>query len=336
MREAHYFAGFKLARQGFYDRATGELEESRRWGPREVNALYELGNVYARSGRYKDAVEAYFQALDANAGYDEIYYNIGAVESGHLNNPEASIPYFLESLFINPVSPAAYNSLSNVYLKDPARYAGRCVRLLKTAASMFPSDPNYWNNLGYLYSLARRYGEAKDAYERALIINPDLDVAARNLWSLSRRSGKPAGKLFEGLSNLRKLRGLEARGDRGAQAESLAMETIREIPRFPQPRLILATILASRGDLAASAAQARGLLSQSPGNVQADFDAQLLLAVINEREGKLPEAARRYRAAVALNPASEAAQKGLERLKKYQESDGRPRKATEGAGRFAP
>ncbi len=317
MREAHYFAGFKLARQGFYDRAAAELEESRRWGPREVNALYELGNVYARSGRYKDAVDAYVQALGANAGYDEIYYNIGAVESGHLSNPEASIPYFRESLFINPVSPAAYNSLSNVYLKDPARYAGKCVRLLKTAALMFPSDPNYWNNLGYLYSLARRYGEAKDAYERALIINPDLEVAARNLWSLSRRSGKPDGGLFEGLSNLRKLRGLVSRGDRGAGAESLAMETIREIPRFPQPRLILATILASRGDVAASEAQARELLSQSPGNVQADFDAQLLLAVLNEREGKLPEAARHYRAAVALSPGSDAAQKGLERLKKY-------------------
>ncbi len=310
MRETHYFAGFKLSRQGFYERAITELEESRSWGPREVNALYELGNVYARSGRYQDAVAAYSQALEANAGYDEIYYNIGAVESGHLNHPEEAIPYFLVALFINPVSPSAYNSLSNVYLKDPARYALACERLLKKAASIFPSDPNYWNNLGYLYSLARRFDAAENAYERALIINPDLAVAARNLWSLGRRSGKPVDRLLAGLTELRRLRDIATRGEAGPAAESLARKAIRDLPRFPQPRLILANILAARGEAAAAAEQARELLRLSPGNAQADYQAELLVASFEEGRGRLAEAARHYRIAFALNPASVAAQKG--------------------------
>ncbi|MEK7382839.1 MAG: O-antigen ligase family protein, partial [Elusimicrobiota bacterium] len=66
-REAFYFAGFKQVRQGNLPAATLDLERSRFWGPREVNALYELGNVYARSARPADAARAYREALDANA-----------------------------------------------------------------------------------------------------------------------------------------------------------------------------------------------------------------------------------------------------------------------------
>src|SRR5207248_1948758 len=84
-REVWYFAGFKLLRQSeqlpsLRPSAIRALETSRDWGPPEVNALYELGNSYARSDRFVDADKAYGQAIDANAGYDEIYYNVAAIK----------------------------------------------------------------------------------------------------------------------------------------------------------------------------------------------------------------------------------------------------------------
>ena len=102
--------------------AVKALEDSKHWGPPEVNAIYELGNAYARLERYVDADKTYSAALNANAGYDEIYYNIGAIKSSRLGQSEAAIDYYRTSWLINPLSPEIYNSLGNLYLQNPSKY----------------------------------------------------------------------------------------------------------------------------------------------------------------------------------------------------------------------
>src|SRR5262249_28350727 len=95
-QEIHYFRGFKLSKSsGAIDQARAELELAWQWYPRDVNTNYELANAYARLAQEnmqagipskadfwrKKSVWAYQESLDSNCGYDEIYFNLAAVQS---------------------------------------------------------------------------------------------------------------------------------------------------------------------------------------------------------------------------------------------------------------
>ena len=185
-REVHYFSGFKLARQGDMAGAVEQLEISKRWGPPEVNAIYELGNAYARSGSFKRAEENYQAALDANAGYDEIFFNKGSIEANHLGDISAAINNFRVSWWINPLLRDVYNSLGALYLRDPVKYLPEALDLLSYGVKVFPQTAGFWNNLGYLETLNKNYAEAINDYQKALQINPGLTAARKNLEVLTR------------------------------------------------------------------------------------------------------------------------------------------------------
>jgi O-antigen ligase/Tfp pilus assembly protein PilF len=185
-RETHYFAGFKLVRQGDLSGAIQELESSRAWGPPEVNAIYELGNAYARTGFFKKADQSYAQALKANAGYDEIYFNIGSIRANHLGEISSAIDYFRVSWLINPLLLDIYDSLGALYLRDPSRYLSPALELMASAVRFFPQSASFWNNLGYLETLKGDYIDAENSYRQALKINPSLVAAQKNLSVLLR------------------------------------------------------------------------------------------------------------------------------------------------------
>jgi Flp pilus assembly protein TadD len=50
-----------------------------------------------------------------------------------------------------------------------------------------------WNNLGYIYQTTGSIAEARQAYLRALVLNPDYLKAANNLERLDATSAAPSG-----------------------------------------------------------------------------------------------------------------------------------------------
>ncbi len=64
------------------------------------------------------------------------------------------------------------------------------VALWEATAKRSPFKARVHHNLGYAYSLARRFGEAEQAYGRALALDPGLEVARVNLERLRRERGK--------------------------------------------------------------------------------------------------------------------------------------------------
>ncbi|MBI5629469.1 MAG: O-antigen ligase family protein [Elusimicrobia bacterium] len=203
-REWRYFSGFKLLRHSALAQASQQLEKARDWGPPEVNSLYELGNSYARAQRFQEARKAYAAALQANAGYDEIYYNIGVIEAAHLGSPRQAIPFLEAALCINPLSAEAHNQLQNIYLGDPQSHAERAEALLKRALALHPGNPSHWNNLGFLRALSSDYPAAERAYAQALRLDPNFSAAERNLLALARQSGRPIHPIVERLPLLRR------------------------------------------------------------------------------------------------------------------------------------
>lgn len=309
-REARYFSGFKLIRNGNLPAAIKELERSRSWGPREVNALYELGNAYARSGRPADAVGAYREALDANAGYDEIYFNAATVYNAHLKRTEDAARFYRTAWSLNPLSPEIYNALSAFYLSDPARWRAPARELLETAVRVFPNNPNHWNNLGYLLTLDKDWEGAEKAYARALMLSPELALAEQNLSALARQSGRRRHPLLDALPRLRALEQAVGRKDWSDRTLALAAALTRELPDMPKPRFIHGTLLLARGRLAEAAAELEKVASLDALGAA----PRLNLAGAYLGLGRREEGIAMLRAALAVEPANAQARAQLQAL----------------------
>ncbi|MBI4386875.1 MAG: tetratricopeptide repeat protein [Elusimicrobia bacterium] len=212
-REVRYFLGFKLLRTGHLAPALDFLHSAYRWHSREVNTNYEMGNAYARSGLFDKASWAYQEALRANAGYDEIYFNLGTVIHQKLGRPEEALKYYRAALAINPLSAEAATNLAVLYLQNASKYAADAEVLLRRASRIFPNHVLFRSNLGYLYSVTGRPGQAIEAWSGILRDHPDERAVEQNLRDLASRSGLPVPPILAQLGAFRELEGRIARRD---------------------------------------------------------------------------------------------------------------------------
>ena len=181
MEEVNFFEGFKLSKAGVdLVGASRALEKAYGWHQLDVNNNYELANVYARLGAADKALWMYRRALDANSGYDEIFFNRATVltQAGRL--PEAAANYEF-CLAINPLSHEAYNALAAIYMKNFAANSSKLETLYLQGVSVFPQDKDLWNNLGYVYAQRNDWEKAFPAYRRAIEIDPNFQTAQGNL-----------------------------------------------------------------------------------------------------------------------------------------------------------
>jgi tetratricopeptide (TPR) repeat protein len=190
--EANFFEGFKLSKAGIDLVSAGRhLASAYEWHHLEVNNNYELGNVYARLGDKEKALWMYQRALDANAGYDEIYFNRATMLMQMGREAEAITNYRI-CLSINPASHEAYNALATLYFKDVSKYATDIETLYQRGLTLYSGDKEMWNNLGYLYTQRQDWTKAAAAYQKALEIDPGFVLARRNLAVILQKMRTPA------------------------------------------------------------------------------------------------------------------------------------------------
>ncbi len=299
-REAWYFAGFKEIRQGNMPAAARSLEHSRAWGPREVNSIYELGNVYARSGQAAKAAEAYEGALKANAGYDEIFFNLGTVYASQLGRPDRAGGYFETAWALNPLSEPVLNGLSAFYLRDPAKNKAAAQELLAEATRIFPENVNHWNNLGYLLMMDKRWPEAEAAYVRAIEISPEAAALERNLLALATQSGRPKPAVLNDLAELRALDGDVSKGDWSPKALKRAASLVERRPAFLKARFIYGSLLLANGRAAQAAVELEGVVAQDSRRAA----PRVNLANAYLSLGRKTDAQTQLRAAISLEPGN--------------------------------
>ena len=299
-REAWYFAGFKQVRQGNMPAATRSLERSRSWGPREVNAIYELGNAYARSGQPAKAAEAYEGALQANAGYDEIYFNLGTVYASHLGRPDKAGGYFETAWALNPLSESVLNGLSAFLLRDPAGNKERAVELLTEGTSIFPENSNHWNNLGYLMTLDKRWAQAEAAYARALELHPEAAVLEQNLLAVAHQSGRPKAPILGDIAELRSLDADVSKGDWSARSLKRAQAIVARRPDFLKARFLHGSLLLANGRAQEAAAELEWVAARDPRRAAPRVNLANAYLALN----RPADAAAQLRAALALEPGN--------------------------------
>ena len=269
---------------GLYQRAV-EAE------PGFMDAHYNLGDLYARVGRFPDAVEAYKKALaidpkfkDAHCGLGDVYVEVGderqanfAYEQALRLNPGDKdlhvnvVKAYTKAIGKNP-GVASYREARNSVL---ARYAAMVNKDRPKATSYF--------NLGNLYIEAGDAGMALLAYRRALEINP-----------------RHGGVLYN-LGNLYK--------DRGNSQEALDFyqKALTVAPGMGDIYVNMGVIYGRQGEKGKERSSYQKAIQVDPRNGRAYFNLAFLEETAADRlpsGGNLPQAAELYQKSVTNDPAN--------------------------------
>jgi len=296
MSEVHYFRGFALFRGGNVPEAVSELEKARRWNGREVNMNYELANALARSGRYRDAMTAYGQAIEANAGYDEIFFNRSVLFARDLKDIPSAIIDAETALHINPLQYATYNYLAGLYLSNPNVYSARACDKLSLAAGIFPSAANLTNTIGYFCGMAGRKKEAASIFRRALFYDPYDPMLLTNYKKAAEESGALDSAFTAYVQELG--RAAAAFSARSSDSLSLAERLVGKYPDDPSARALLVSVYLATGNAKSAREQVR-LLRQSHPDHTKTLAAE---AMLYSSEGDNAAAAAAVNRLLALNP----------------------------------
>ncbi|MBP7795348.1 MAG: O-antigen ligase family protein [Elusimicrobiales bacterium] len=189
MREVYYFEGFKKMRGGNYVGARVELEKAYKFNSKDVNTNYELANAYTKFDDTENAIFMYRKAIDANAGYDEIYFNLGVIEKKNMMNDDA-IKNFRTSLWINPMNEKSYYAIAEIMLAAPAKYAADLERIMSDGIKIHRYNSYIMSILGYIYEIKKDYNKAYYYYKLALINEPLNNSYLSNFERISKNSDK--------------------------------------------------------------------------------------------------------------------------------------------------
>jgi Tfp pilus assembly protein PilF len=263
--EINYFQGFKLSKRNDPAAAIKYLEAAHSLQRFEVNNNYELANCYARTGQREKALWAYKESLRANAGYDEIYFNIATVlvQKGDFQD---AMQEYTRSLYINPLSYDAYMALGSVFLQQPDIYARAGIPLFEQCLYFFPNSRDAWNNLGYLYTKTGDQEAALNAYKKALEVDPDFELAKKNITVTLATMGKKDDFLQKIETQMRRTeKDIMSKNWNDAVISGEAL--VKLVPRSAKANLYMANIYFTVGKLDQAVESYKALLKLDPSNV---------------------------------------------------------------------
>lgn len=265
LAEVHYFKGFKASKMNDLQRAIPELEAAHNLQRLEVNNNYELGNCYARVGMKDKAIHMYKESLRANAGYDEIYFNMATVMM-QMGDIDSAMAEYTRSLYINPISFESYMALGTIFLQNPEKYAEAGTELFKQNLYLFPGNRDIWNNLGYLYTRLNRHEDAIGAYKRALEVDPDFELAKKNLNIINSKLGRKD-------DYVQRIDGLYAKVENAIvsknwnEALTACEKLVKEVPGSSKARLYMANIYFTIGQIDKAVDEYLELLKLDQNNI---------------------------------------------------------------------
>ncbi len=183
----YFYNGFKYSRQGRLEEAERELLRCYETYPLIVDNNYELGNVYARmqtSEALENAVWAYKEAINANPGYDEIYYNLGVMYM-RMNEEERALDSLMEAARINPISRDIWRVMGDI--KAEKEENDKAAEYYRKAIELGTPDGGLYNNYGFIMEQKGNFQDAIEAFTKALKADNELTQARRNIERVSQR-----------------------------------------------------------------------------------------------------------------------------------------------------
>jgi len=306
--EINYFKGFKLSKRGDVRSAIYYLEKAH-YHNREVNSEYELANCYARTNQQDKAIWAYYQALCANCGYDEIHFNLATVyaQKGDIEN---AILNYTQSLFINPISRDAYHALGNIFLTRIDKYLNQAEILFSQAVFFFPENIDFWNILGYVYTKKDENSKAIECYRKAVQINPDFELAKHNLKVALSKAGIKNDPILE-YEELLRLTENKIQEKNWQEVLNLSKKLVKILPNSFKGHFYLANSLFTLGNLDEAIEEYKESLKISKDNLSALTN----LGFTYIKKNDLKNAKETFEKILQIDPQNKTAQEQLNLLR---------------------
>jgi predicted CXXCH cytochrome family protein len=246
--------------------------ETERQKPREAEFYIVLGDAWKSTGKQREAVAAYEQAVR-----------------------------------LSPGSLRGLRALAGALQESGER--ARAAEILKKAIEIAPSDAETWYRYGMLDSSSGRMTEAIDKIQKAISLDPSLPEKSRRLAEILAKAGKPDRAQAVLRDALRidpydedawDLAG-RILSEKGEIAEAI-FDFERAIRLRPgsAPHLYDYALALARADRFDQAQERAEAALRADANLA---EAHELLGGLFERKRQLPEAAREYRRALELRQA---------------------------------
>ncbi|HTB16813.1 MAG TPA: tetratricopeptide repeat protein [Bryobacteraceae bacterium] len=282
----------------------------------------EKGNLLFEQGKYEDAAINYRKAIQKDPNFGDAYYRLGLTAIKQENSPEAYNALFRASQLLPGNTQvkekfAAY--CFDYYLRDPRRPQKLYQQIQQAASELVAQDPNSFEGLRLLGSLAHEDRKPQDAiadFRKALLVrpwNPQVTTllvetlledgrypeAERTALELVARE-KTYGPIYDVLYTF------YSNANRVPESENIAKLKVANNPK----RASYIVQLAGHYTRVQKPAEARAALQTLLDNPTDFPDAQLRVGDFYLAERDYPQAIRYYEAAGRANPKDQA---GLEK-----------------------
>jgi tetratricopeptide (TPR) repeat protein len=258
--------------------------------PDDAGVHNNLGNAFARLGRFDNAVSSYRRAVVLNSHFAEAYNHL-AQALMNLGQFSEALECCRRAIDLKPGFLEAHDNRGTAMLA-----LGRLDEAQASYQQAIALDPGFaeaYNNLGAILQQRGQIEQAAASYRRALELNPNLAEGHNNLGNAFRSLGQlPQAILCY---------------DRALQLDS----------RFVQAYCNRATVLRLQGLTEQAQASCRAALKIDPQSAA----ATIVLAEASADRGGFGEAEKLFKQAASLEPESVEAWAGLARLRKMTAAD---------------
>jgi Flp pilus assembly protein TadD len=190
---AHFNLGSVLLSRNKAAEAARHFRAALKTSAASPAARTALGAALQAMGRAAEAIAEYRRAIAADAGYSDARYNLANLLAEQDELAGAAAEY-RRLVAIRPSDQEAIRRLATVLLAEGDRFASAsrwpdAIRLYREAIELRPDDPDAHNNLGGALAASGNTVEARKHFETALQLNPEHQMARRNLELL--RANRP-------------------------------------------------------------------------------------------------------------------------------------------------
>lgn len=176
LAEAHNNLGIALVDAGRPDEAVAAYRRAIELRPRHAGAHNNLAIALFNLDRVEEAEATCRQAIALMPSMAEAHNGLANILKARGKIEEAAAAY-AKAIEINPAYAEAYNNLG--ILLHAERNLDGAVAASRRAIELMPGLTDAYRNLGHSLHLQGRHEDARDVYERALVVRHDPGIAVR-------------------------------------------------------------------------------------------------------------------------------------------------------------
>lgn len=159
---------------GLYKEAIDAFKQALRIKPDAPGGHLGLGIVYSDLGMYSEAIEEYKQVIRIKPDFAGVHLNLG-IAYMQLGMYKEAIEAYKQAIWLKPDYLEVHGNLGVVY--DSLGMYREAIEAYKQVIRIKPDDEGAHYNIGITYMKLGMHSEAKEAFKQAIRIEPDYAKA---------------------------------------------------------------------------------------------------------------------------------------------------------------